>query len=320
MRYHAGLMLARILILVTLVGLTYRANSQVPETQLRAILAALQNKQYLSSDVDEYHQILTELITKSKLHLALNINGQAKPNSINFMLLAPDINENRDFPLLFFTPLAQDLLHNCNYVGLSNTIVCSQDFIDSFFNTYLRSDAEVTYLPGKHKMRKDDLTVATAKRTFLFWILGHELGHLIHGDLDSHFGTSLGIQGFGAIDELQQAKELRADSYCAGLIVKRSHATKQTVFTKNLEQILITLANDEVITRHLTVGMGPGLLKYYSSGELIDYESRGDHPEYVIRATRMLSVLAGLTNDAALRAMTNSFASHLKQLNPQSDK
>ncbi len=51
----------------------------------------------------------------------------------------------------------------------------------------------------------------------------------------------------------------------------------------------------------------------YSSGELIAYQNHGDHPEYVIRATRMLKILAGLTKDAALASMTESFQLHFRQ-------
>ena len=313
-------MLARLLIPLMLASFVNRANAQVSEAQLRPILVVLQSKEYLSSQTAEYRELLTELVAKSGLRLKLNINSLAQEHSINFLLLAPDINDKPDLPLLLFTPLAQDLLHNCNYVGFSNTIICSQDFIDSFFNTYLRSESGIAYLPSNHPLRKDALTITTAKRAFLFWVLGHELGHLVHGDLDSHFGTALGLQEFGPLDELQQDKELRADSYCAELLVKHSLPTKRTTYTNNMEQILITLANDEVITRHLTAGLGPGLLKYYSSNELIAYQNQGDHPEYVIRAARMLKVLAGLTRDVALGAMTDSFISHLKQSSTPSQK
>jgi hypothetical protein len=313
-------MVALLLIMLALTGSGERKDARTTETQLIPVLTALQKTEYLSSDTQEYREILTELIARAHLRLKVNINGETRSDSVNFLLLASDINEKPDLPLLFFTPLAQNLLHNCNYIGVSNTIICSQDFIDGFFNTYLRVDADVVYLPGPHPLKKDTLTVVTAKRAFIFWILGHELGHLVHGDLDSHFGTPLGIQGFGTLDELQQDKELKADSYCAELTVRRSIKTKRTAFTTNLEQILIALANDEVITRGLSPGQGVGLLKYYSASELIVYKNTGSHPEYVIRAARMLKLLAGLTKDAALNAMVDSFTIHLKQSGSEADK
>jgi hypothetical protein len=230
--------------------------------------------------------------------------------------VAPDVNERLDLPKPLLSHLAQVILHNCNYIGISNTIICSQDTLDAFFAKYLKEEADVRYLPGKHPLRPDDLTVATARRAFLFWVLGHELGHLANGDVDSHFATTLGLQEFASADELQQEKELRADAYCAELIVKPASGIEHVTYVKILEQILIILANDEVITRHLAKGQGPGLLKYYSSSEIIAYENQGDHPEYVIRATRMLRILAGLTKDDALTSMADSFELHLKQSTP----
>jgi hypothetical protein len=312
-------MFERLITLLVMICCANPASGQVSQVQLRPILDLLQGKQYLSSQTDEYHNVLTELLSKSGSRLALNINNGLRDNSINFLLLAPDVNEKPDLPLLLFTPLAQAILHNCNYVGISNTIVCSQDFIDGFFTTYLKAEADVRYLPGKHPPRPDDLSVATARRAFLFWVLGHELGHLAHGDVDSHFATPLGLQEFATADELQQDKELRADAYCADLAVKPSSAAKPVIYVKILEEILIALANDEVITRHLAKGQGPGLLKYYSSGELIEYRNQGNHPEYVIRATRMLKILADLTKDPALASMTDSFQLHLKQSAPPGD-
>jgi hypothetical protein len=309
-------MLARLITLALIVCCANRASGQVSQAQLRSILDVLQQKDYLSQQPEEYRDVLAELMARSGSPLALNVNNGRHDNAINFLLVASDVNERLDLPLLLWTRLAQVILHNCNYVGISNTIVCSQDTVDAFFTTYLKEDADVRYLPGGHPLRPDDLTVATARRAFLFWVLGHELGHLAHGDVDSHFATPLGLQEFASADELQQEKELRADAYCADLIVKPASGVAHVTYVKILEQILIALANDEVITRHLAKGQGPGLLKYYSPSELIAYENQGDHPEYVIRATRMLKILADLTKDAALASMVDSFELHLRQSAP----
>lgn len=320
MPWHIGGRIAAMLARLITFALTFccaiPASGQVSQAQLRSILGVLQQKEYLSPQTEEYRDVLAELMAKSGSLLALNVNNGLRDNAINFLLVAPDVNERPDLPLLLFTPLAQDILHNCNYVGISNTIVCSQDTVDTFFIKYLKEDADVRYLPGGRPLRPDDLTVATAKRAFLFWVMGHELGHLAHGDVDSHFATPLGLQEFATADELQQEKELRADAYCADLAVKPISRVAHVTYVKILEQVLIALANDEVITRHLSKGQGPGLLKYYSSGELIAYQNQGDHPEYVIRATRMLKILAGLTKDAALASMTESFELHLSQSAP----
>jgi hypothetical protein len=289
---------------------------QTPPSTLHSVIDLLQDPKYLSSQTSEYRDVLAELMLRSGSQLALNINNGIRANSINFLLLSPDINERTDVPVLLFTPTAQSILHNCNYVGLDSTIVCAQDFVDTFFNTYLKKDANVHYLPGKETRRHDALNVSTAHRAFLFWVLGHELGHLAHGDLDSQFGSPFGMEQPATADELQQDKELRADSYCADLISKPALAVGHTTYAKVLIQDLITLANEEVITRHLTKGEGPGLLKYYSQGDTITYEEKGQHPEYVIRATRLLKIIADLTHDRALTAMTESFEQHLKLASP----
>jgi hypothetical protein len=303
----------RQLLMITLtVWWTSSMGSQVDDVQLQSILNLLQKKEYLSSHTDEYREVFTDLISRSGSKLTLNINDGLREGAINFLLIAPDVNEHTDLPLLLFAPLAQDILHNCNFVGIQNTIVCSEDTLDGLFERYLKDQVDVHY-PPKHPPGPNDLTISSAKRAFLFWVVGHELGHMAHGDVDSHFATSLGLQELASTDELQQEKELRADAYCADLAVKASSNSKHSTSVKILEQILIALANAEVITRHLSKGEGPGLLKYYSSTELIEYEKHGDHPEFVVRATRMLKVLAALTKDDALGAMTDSFESHLRE-------
>jgi hypothetical protein len=304
--------------LLALLASAISAGAQASESTLHSIIDLLQKPQYLSKETAEYQDVLSELLAKSASQLALNLNNGIRPNSINFLLVAADVNERADLPILLLTPTAQSILHNCNYVGLDNTVVCSQDFIDAFFDTYLKKDADVHYLPGKEPPRPDVLNIPNARRAFLFWVLGHELGHLAHGDLDSHFGSQLGLQDLAKADELQQDKELRADSYCADLLVKPPRLAHRITYPKIFIQNLIALANDEVITRHLKKGEGPGLLRYYSLGDLITYESNSDHPEYVIRAVRLLKIVADLMHDEALTAMTQSFEEHLRQTSPPS--
>jgi hypothetical protein len=93
--------------LLALTGLGIGQDAQPTESQLAPLLAALHKPEFLSSETQEYREILTELIARSGLRLKVNINGPTQPNALNFLLLASDLNERTDVPLVFFTPLAQ---------------------------------------------------------------------------------------------------------------------------------------------------------------------------------------------------------------------
>ena len=99
---------ALLLIMLALTGFGERQDAQATETPLAPILTALQKREYLSSETQEYREVLTELIARSRLQLKVNINGQTRSDSVNFLLLASDINEKQVCGALL--PLASVLL------------------------------------------------------------------------------------------------------------------------------------------------------------------------------------------------------------------
>jgi len=50
-------------------------------------------REYLSSETEEYREVLTALIARPHLRLKVNVNGETRADSLNFQLLASDIDE-----------------------------------------------------------------------------------------------------------------------------------------------------------------------------------------------------------------------------------
>lgn len=106
--------------------------------------------------------------------------------------------------------------------------------------------------------------------------------------------------------ELSPQAETAADLFAA----KKIETDKR--LTNALEGLLTALIDQEVAEKNgKSAAYGVGLHWDYANKRVIQYFANQDHPEFVIRATRMLALIAADTHEEALQALIETFSRHL---------
>lgn len=184
----------------------------------------------------------------------------------------------------------------CIAIPPLETIECDAAFLDSFLTkhrVFARLKDEQAFLKTQDQ------------RAFVFWVIGHELGHIMRGDAAGSFDAN-SLDQLVADSDLDRAAELAADEYAAAQIAKLPDHWK-------IESMLIDLLNAEIESKVGPTDVpGVGLIFDYRDSSHIDFVNRGTHPEFVIRGTRMLTVLADSYPDDGLLNMVEDFAKHLR--------
>jgi hypothetical protein len=118
-------------------------------------------------------------------------------------------------------------------------------------------------------------------RVFLIWVLAHELGHaaLHHGS--SHFNASI-FESPARATKVQQMREMQADEFAAARI-SRSAAQVNAV-----SGLLIEILDAELDAR-LPKAKLYGPMIHFFSHESVDVLAYSSHPEFVVRAARILA-------------------------------
>ena len=189
---------------------------------------------------------------------------------------------------------------NCAFLGVQrNTIVCDADFLSSFLADH--------HIAAEWLDKSRTRAEWTYQDAFLAWILGHELGHVVKGGLAAHFGQANALdRPTDPATELRQSAEMAADLFSA----RRIEADRK--LTGTLERLLLSLINEEVEAKNgKSAAYGVGLNWDYADRAVIAYFTKRDHPEFVVRATRMLDLLAADTHEEGLKALIETFSRHL---------
>ena len=272
----------------------HRLTAQNPDRALR-LLEIIQTKGFLETNTQEIHLLLVDLLRGTAYADKLNVNGPVSDDQVNFYLLDSKAATRLDLPL---DVAEAGLFGNCGYLGFHNAVVCDSSFFQSFFEQHNLS-AEINTNIAAHE------TMAY-RRAIILWMLGHELGHLVNQDGPGFFGELGSMNAPSNPDELRITRELRADHFAAQLVCSHSEDCG------DLERVLISLVNeDRRSTNGKSTSLGVGLIWDYSDQESIAYFAQKDHPAFIFRATRMLSEMAQITDDAALTSLLNSFKQHL---------
>jgi hypothetical protein len=164
---------------------------------------------------------------------------------------------------------------NCAYIGEPATIACDASYFDEFIvRTGLAQ--ELRTVPSL------DANLAQARRYLITWILGHEIGHVARGHRSSHFAANR-IDEIVASSSIDQRLELEADAWFVDQL-PRDPARR-----RSLELLLLDLVYAQVRAKVGSENLFPATGVPLTSS-LILYGEQGTHPEFVIRATRMLSM------------------------------
>jgi hypothetical protein len=270
------------------------------EDDARQAVAEAQNKDVQAREVGNVPKILTILVSKTRFSGRVNLNGNLDDLALNVYVLAPHLRQRKNVPDAFFRV---GIFGNCAYVGVSNTIICDSDFLSMFLKDH--------GIDGDWSDKSQRELGWTFQDAFLAWILGHELGHVVRGGPAAHFGQENVLdKATDASIELSQKRETEADLFAA----KRIEADKK--LTTTLERLLIDLINQEIERKNgKSPAYGVGLNWDYADKSVIAYFTKQDHPEYVVRATRILTALAADTHEEGLQALLESFTRHLAPRN-----
>jgi hypothetical protein len=83
--------------------------------------------------------------------------------------------------------------------------------------------------------------------------------------------------------------------------------------------MLIALIDQEVADKNgKSLAEGVGLHWDCANRRVVQYFANQDHPEFVVRATRILAFVASQTGDEALKSLIETFTRHLIQV-PMND-
>lgn len=266
-----------------------------PLATARELVEVVQNRAVLAEDVGNISRVLATLTAGTSFVGHVRVNQPVDESSLNFFLLSRNPADRRNFPAII---MASKILGNCAFVGIANTIVCDSQLVDEFL-----SDPRVF-------QEVPDAPLEAAKRdyqtAFLAWLLGHELGHVVAGGA-AHFGQSRVLEAkMPAAIELSPQAETAADLFAA----KKIETDKR--LTNALEGLLTALIDQEVAEKNgKSAAYGVGLHWDYANKRVIQYFANQDHPEFVIRATRMLALIAADTHEEALQALIETFSRHL---------
>lgn len=218
-----------------------------------------------------------------------SINEAARSDRLNFYFYC---GQSEKQPSVIAAP------KNCAYIGQPNLIVCDA----MFFQNFVLSSGlvgELSSFPSK------DAQIKKAERNLLLWVLGHEIGHIMNGDRPAHFSAS-DLRDIGSPRTLDQKRELDADHW----FVQQLRMDTQRAL--DVEVLLLELVyaqtRAKVGTEHLHPATGVPI-----TSQMVEYAQAGSHPEFIIRATRMLSVSLDRPGAEFMKRQIDSFARTLRE-------
>ena len=260
------------------------------------LVAAVQDQDVLAEDLGDIPTVLSTLTSGTRFAGRANINKPIKESELNVYVLRRDLADQRTVPAVI---VQSRILGNCAFIGVSNTIVCDLGFIDRF----LTDHGVFNEVPNDSLQRARH----EYQYAFLAWVLGHELGHVIAGGPSAHFGQADILDSKQKAEiELAQEAETAADLFAA----KQIEADRP--LTLALEKMLVSLVDQEVTEKNgKSPAYGVGLRWDYANKRVIQYFANQDHPEFVIRAARILTLVASDTNEESLKAAMETFTRHL---------
>lgn len=268
----------------------------------QVLVTAVQDSRLLGQEVSDIHSVLAKLTVGTRFANRVNVNGPIEPSALNVYVLARNLAGRRDLP----EAISQsNILGNCAYVGVSNAIICDSDFLERFLADHgvFNEVQDASLQRARHDYQY----------AFLAWVLGHEIGHVVAGDRAAHFGEVNTLQHKeDAAIALSQKSETDADLFAATKI----EADKG--LTLSLEGMLMALIDQEVAEKNgKSPAYGVGLHWDYANKRVVQYFDDQDHPEFVIRATRILALIASNTHEDALKALVDTFSRHLVRVDTE---
>lgn len=219
----------------------------------------------------EVEQLLPIATRGTRFEHAWAINTQHREGWLTVYLLAPSF-----WDVERLSPKLQAMRGNCAHVG-HGIIFCDTWFLDRFLSERRLNQGPPLALDGRENHF----------RTFLLWILAHEVAHAIKGHGPMHFGES----GFDEMITGARAShrfEFEADSHIVSLLD----------YEPDLYRDILRLFSDLLRAEGIrnATGRYPSPFEFatgsISSG--IDIPIRDDisHPDFVLRIARIIKLVS----------------------------
>jgi len=248
-------------------------------------------KNHLTTNADSatIHNTIEALLKNTNWRGKLQINQHFNQKTVNCYIIDGDLGFIRNDDKLV------KLVSNCSYAG-SNIIFIDDAFLRSFLD--------------KHKVVRfpDNAVLLGDQQSFLYWIIGHELGHLIGGHLSGHFESG-SLDVLVANSSLKNKDELQADSFFVSSIVS------DNTLRYSVQQLMMNILNAEIEQKvgKITT-QGVGIIYDYTNQQVVKYAQQPTHPEYVIRLSRMLELSARMGGDIGLYNHVSGFIRQLEEV------
>jgi hypothetical protein len=222
---------------------------------------------FCEPDAPQVKEDLEFLVTGTRFEGRLRFNAVPDQKGLNVLFFC---GERDSLPAR-----VRAISGNCAYIGEPATIACDANYFDALIESSGLAK-ELRTVPSLEANR------AQARRYLIAWILGHEIGHVVRGHRPSHFAANR-IDEIVASSSIDQRFELEADAWFAEQL-PRDPARRLSLETLLLD-LLYAQVRAKVGSENLFPATGVPL-----TSSLIVYGEHSTHPEFVIRATRMLSM------------------------------
>lgn len=279
-------------VLLTLAGL-------LSPQQMRGerLVAELLKRELLANERTVNYERTLSLVTKgTKFENRWQVNQQVKDDYLNVFVLKAGIRNLPDLP-----EGLGEFFGSCTSLGEKNIVICDDRFVGTFL--------EVHNVPDMIKAHPDrDNQWRRHNEAFLYWVLGHEIGHIIKGHGAAHFGSgSDKLEKETPDSSIEYDQELVADAFLVNQV------SKDKEMSLSLVTMSIDLLNAEIREKVGVTPVGAGILFDYTNKKLVRYMRLRTHPEYVIRLTRVLQKLGELEGNEGLKNMADAFARNLRE-------
>lgn len=136
-------------------------------------------------------------------------------------------------------------------------------------------------------------------------MLGHEIGHILNGDRPAHFQANR-INDIVSSSSLDQKKELGADAWFVQHL--QQDPQRQSAVENTLLNLLYAQVRQKIGSKNLFPATGVPI-----TDQWIEYARMGTHPEFVVRATRMLSLSFDRPETINMKRQIDGFAKSLRE-------
>jgi hypothetical protein len=246
---------------------------------------------------EELGRIIPVLVEGTQFENRWSVNTPQRHGGLEVYVLRGDLGARAtELPAA-----AADALDNCAASRERGVVLCDASFLRSFLDESGVS-AGFKGRPDSAEFRR------AAQESLLFWVLGHELGHVVFGDAAAHFHPRA-LSSYVATASLQQQRELRADSFFV------TRVTRDEDRAAAVAGFVMNVMNVEIRDKIGDVPAGVGLLFDYTNHKVVTYARSGTHPEFVVRGARMFELMGASHSPklAGLAAMVRPLVRQMRE-------